>query len=82
MEQFKNQKKIITNKNVVKFVGVEIDDFPVFSRTLLQKSNIRILNSTGVDEELRKKERQSLANFEDFENTLLNLALERLYQTV
>lgn len=59
--------------NVDKFVDVEIDDFPVFLRTSLQKSSSRISNPTVVDKELREKERQSLSNFEDFENTLLIL---------
>lgn len=65
-----HQKQV---QNVDKFVDVEIDEFPVLLRTSLQKSSSRISNPAGIDKELRDKERQSLANFEEFENTLLIL---------
>lgn len=37
------------------------------------KNPMRTSNPTGIDKDLRDKERRSLANFEEFENTLLIL---------
>lgn len=61
-----NQKQ-----NVDKFVDVEIDDYPVLLRDT-SKSDSRASNPLAVMN-LREEERQSLKNFEDFENTLLML---------
>lgn len=58
-------------QNVDKFVDVEIDDYPVFLRNPT-KSDSRASNPL-VLMNLREEERQSLKNFEDFENTLLML---------
>lgn len=58
-------------QNVDKFVDVEIDDYPVFLRNT-SKSDSRSSNPLAVMN-LREEERQSLKNFEDFENTLLML---------
>lgn len=54
-----------------KFVDVEIDDYPVFLRNT-SKSDSRSSNPLALMN-LREEERQSLKNFEDFENTLLLL---------
>lgn len=58
---------------VDKFVDIEIEDIPVFLRDSAPKSATRASNPTGIDTELREKERRSLAKFEEFENTLLIL---------
>lgn len=58
-------------QQVDKFVDVEIDEFPVFLRNT-SKSDARSANPLAVMN-LREEERQSLKNFEDFENTLLML---------
>lgn len=59
-------------QNVDKFIDVEIDDFPVYLRSSSTKSSNRTSNPMGTMN-LRDEERQSLANFEEFENTLLML---------
>lgn len=46
---------------------------PVYLRESVTKSTARASNPTGINRELVEKERQSLANFEAFENTLLIL---------
>lgn len=56
--------------NVDKFVDVEIEDY---IREPVTKSTTRSSNPTGINKEMVEKERQSLANFEEFENTLLIL---------
>lgn len=70
-------EKLISNnltQNVDKFVDIEIEDMEsVFLRDPAPKSATRASNPTGIDTELREKERQSLAKFEEFENTLLIL---------
>lgn len=58
-------------QNVDKFVDVEIDEYPVFLRNA-SKSDSRASNPLALMN-LREEERQSLKNFEDFENTLLML---------
>lgn len=61
-------------KNVEQFIDVEIEDFPVLMRqSPLRSIDRQTSNPTGVNHELREKQRQSLANFEEFENTLLIL---------
>lgn len=70
-EEVKHQNSM---KNVEQFVDVEIEDFPVLMRQSPSRCIDRqISNPTGVNHELREKQRQSLANFEEFENTLLIL---------
>lgn len=60
-------------QNVDKFVDIEIEDIPVLLRETAPKTMTRASNITGIDTELRERERQSLAKFEEFENTLLIL---------
>lgn len=60
-------------KQVDKFVDIEIEDIPVYLREPVTKSTTRASNPTGINKEMVEKERQSLANFEEFENTLLIL---------
>lgn len=70
-EEIKHQNSM---KNVEQFIDVEIEDFPVLMRQTPPRSIDRqTSNPTGVNHELREKQRQSLANFEEFENTLLIL---------
>lgn len=71
-----SEKRLTNNltQNVDKFVDIEIEDMEsVFLRDPPPKSTTRASNPTGIDTELREKERQSLAKFEEFENTLLIL---------
>lgn len=61
-------------KNVEQFIDIEIEDFPVLMRqSPLRSTDRQTSNPTGVNHELREKQRRSLANFEEFENTLLIL---------
>lgn len=70
-----NSKQHLPNltQSVDKFVDIEIEDIPVLLREPVPKSATRASNPTGIDAEFREKERQSLANFEEFESTLLIL---------
>lgn len=54
-------------------MDIEIEDIPVLLRETAPKGMARASNPTGIDAELRERERQSLAKFEEFENTLLIL---------
>lgn len=45
----------------------------MYLRESVTKSATRVSNPSGINRDLVEKERQSLANFEDFENTLLIL---------
>lgn len=60
-------------QNVEKFVDIEIEDVAVYLRDPVTKSTSRASNPIGINKELVEKERQSLANFEEFENTMLIL---------
>lgn len=71
-ETTKQQPSNLT-QNVDKFVDIEIEDLSAFLRDAVPKSTTRASNPTGIDRELREKERKSLANFEEFENTMLIL---------
>ncbi|XP_031624070.1 dentin sialophosphoprotein [Contarinia nasturtii] len=56
-----------------KFVDIEIEDVPVYLRESVTKNAARASNPTGINTELIEKERESLAKFEEFENTMLIL---------
>lgn len=61
-------------QNVDKFVDIEIDDISVLLReSSTRNTTARASNPSGIDLERREKERQSLAKFEEFENTLMIL---------
>lgn len=68
-----NRKLNNQTQNVDKFVDIEIEDIPVLLREPAPKGVSRTSNITGIDTEMRERERQSLAKFEEFENTLLIL---------
>lgn len=67
-----SEKNNVT-QNFDKFVDIEIEDVPVYLREPTPKNSSRGSNPTGINREMLEKERQSLANFEEFENTLLIL---------
>lgn len=70
---FSERHKNNLTQNVDKFVDIEIEDVPVYLRESVTKSTARASNPTGINKEMVEKERQSLATFEEFENTLLIL---------
>ncbi|XP_055296004.1 uncharacterized protein LOC129565299 [Sitodiplosis mosellana] len=70
---FSERNKNNLTQNVDKFVDIEIEDIPVYLREPVTKSTARASNPTGINTEMVENERQSLANFEEFENTLLIL---------
>lgn len=67
-EEIKQQN---SSRNVDKFVDVEIEDYIRTSPPRVTERQIS--NPSGINHELREKQRRSLANFEEFENTLLIL---------
>lgn len=67
-----SEKNNVT-QNFDKFVDIEIEDVAVYLREPVPKNVSRGSNPIGINREMMEKERRSLANFEEFENTLLIL---------